>query len=130
MALVLCTGVDQILVATRKMVLEAGGHTVISITDENQIATLCKRHAFGVVVIGHASSEAQKLRVYETVRQHCPSTRVLEICYPHSRGILPGADDRLDVPVSVPAELLARVNALMTRPAQRRAAARAAASSS
>ena len=38
MSLVLCTGVDPVLMETRKLILERAGHTVITAMGERELA--------------------------------------------------------------------------------------------
>jgi len=40
-ALVLCTGVDKVLLETRKLILEHAGHTVVSVSDEVSLLSAC-----------------------------------------------------------------------------------------
>jgi len=41
MALVLCTGVDPVLMKTRQLILEKAGHTVVPTFDEREIKAIC-----------------------------------------------------------------------------------------
>lgn len=52
MAVVLCTGVDKMLLQTRKLLLEKAGHTVVVVMDENTLFDVCQKHSFDVAVIG------------------------------------------------------------------------------
>jgi len=60
MALVLCTGVNAELMRSRRIVLEAAGHTVIGVTDLHELETACEAHQFAVAVLGEAISRRMK----------------------------------------------------------------------
>jgi len=116
MALVLCTGVDPVLLKTRKLILQSAGHTVITAMDESGIAKACGQHAFEVAVIGQTAPESVKRRIMTLIRTNCPAARVLEL-YRFSTGkILEDADAWLEVPSDLPQELAERVNAMAAKP--------------
>lgn len=60
MALVLCTGVDEALLQTRRLILESAGHLVVSVTDEQALITACNAHSFDVAVIGQTVTSKMK----------------------------------------------------------------------
>ena len=112
MALVLCTGVDPVLMKTRQLILEQAGHKVIAAVDQFEVIAACQQHAFEVVIIGQAITNQVKRQIMALVRQHCPKAKVLEL-YRFSWGrILDDADAWLEVPVDVPKDLAERVAAL------------------
>ena len=112
MALVLCTGIDKALLQTRRLILERAGHTVVSVTDEKALTTVCQKHSFDVAVIGQTVSPKMKQRIASLVRQHCPTAKILEL-YPQFIGkMLTDADAWLSVPSDVPKDLADRVNEL------------------
>ncbi|HEY6972550.1 MAG TPA: response regulator [Candidatus Angelobacter sp.] len=112
MALVLCTGVDPVLVKTRKLVLEKAGHRVVTAEDGAAVIKACQRDKFEVAVIGQAGSRQLKRDIMSQIRQHCPTAKVLEL-YRYSMGrALEDADAWLEVPTDVPQELAERVSAL------------------
>ena len=112
MALVLCTGVNQTLLETRRLILERAGHTVVSVVDEKKLAAACQENAFDVAVIGQGVSHDIKRRISLLVRQYCGSAKVLELYAPYAGRALDNADSWLEVPVHAPAELVERVNEL------------------
>lgn len=117
MALVLCTGADEVVVQTRKLVLERAGHSVVTAMSEPAVISACQERIFDVAVIGQSVSPEDKEQILMLVRQHCPSAKVLEL-YGFTKE-LESADDWLSVP-SDPQELAERVAALaMRRPAAR-----------
>ena len=121
MALVLCTGVDPVLLKTRKLILQSAGHTVITAMDESGIAKACGQHAFEVAVIGQTAPESVKRRIMTLIRTNCPEARVLEL-YRFSTGkFLEDADAWLEVPSDLPQELAERVNAMAAKPPSRSA---------
>ncbi len=113
MAFVLCTGVDQVLLATRRMMLERGGHRVLIATDEAEIQTACDSVTFDVAVIGQHVSNSGKQSMFEAIRRACPSAKILELYSLHGQPALTTADDWLALPNDVPHELVERVTALV-----------------
>jgi hypothetical protein len=111
MALVLCTGVDPVLMRTRQLLLENAGHTVVPASDEHEIKTICSKQKFEVAVIGQNISPNVKARFAELVRAHCPNVGILELCPPYSSKTLKDADAWLEMPGD-PEELVNAVNSL------------------
>ncbi len=112
MAKVLCTGVDPMLLKTRRLILEFAGHTVTTAGSEQAVAEACRRESFEVAVIGQTMAREHKHRILTLLRQHCPDARVLELYSPSTGPLLPDADDWLIVPVASPPELSDRVTQL------------------
>jgi CheY-like chemotaxis protein len=111
MALVLCTGVDPVLMKTRQLILENAGHTVVPASNEREIKAVCGEQKFGVAVIGQNISPKAKLRVLDLVREHCPEAKILELTLPYGSKALEDADAWLEMP-SDPQELVTAVNSL------------------
>jgi two-component SAPR family response regulator len=111
MALVLCTGVDPVLMKTRQLILENAGHTVIPASDDREVKTVCSLHKFDVAVIGQNISVKVKDRVLELVREHCPAVKVLELYPQYASKSLKNADGWLRMPAD-PEELVDAVNSL------------------
>jgi CheY-like chemotaxis protein len=114
MALVLCTGVNPVLMKTRQLILENAGHTVVPAADEREIKAVCGKHKFDVAVIGQALSPMAKARVLVLVREHCPKAGILELTLPYASKALADADAWLEMP-SEPEELPQAVNSLALR---------------
>ena len=112
MALVLCTGVDSVLLKTRQLILQQAGHEVVTATDERTVKTACTQRRFEVAVIGQAASAKGKRQIMALIRERCPSARVLELYRISTGRILEEADSWLEVPADVPQELAERVTAL------------------
>ena len=119
MAVVLCTGTDDVLLASRRMLLERAGHTVVSALGTPTIGSACESGRFDVAVIGQGCTDVEKRDFLSLIRAHCPAARVLELYLAHSHPALPDADDHLEVPVEIPSEFVDRVNALARRVAAR-----------
>lgn len=115
MALVLCTGVDAVLMKTRQLLLEHAGHQVVTAMDEPTVVAACRQQIFHVAVIGQSASTTGKRRIAALIRKHCPSAKLLELYWPSTGRILPDADSWLEVPTTVPQELAERVSALSMR---------------
>jgi hypothetical protein len=112
MALVLCTGIDKALLETRRYILERAGHTVVTVSDELTLLTVCKKHSFEVAVIGQTTGTGMKRRFRDLIREHCTDAKILELYQPHVGRVLEDADSHLEAPVAVPKELADRVNEL------------------
>ena len=112
MALVLCTGVDPVLIRTRQLILQRAGHQVVTAMDEHAVLAACQQRPFDVVVIGQMASSKLKHRIAFLVREHCRSAKILELYLLSTGKLLEDADAYLEVPVDVPQELAERVTAL------------------
>lgn len=112
MALILCTGTDHALMETRKLILEQAGHKVVTASDEQQLASECRRHSFDVAVIGQMATPDTKQFLMKMVRHYCPSVKVLELFQTYGGKALKDADSWLEVPLQAPSELAERVNEL------------------
>ena len=115
MALVLCTGVDPVLMKTRQLILEAAGHTVIPAVDEREVKAVGRQHKFDVAVIGQSIAPKMKSRVLGFVREHCPGAMVLELYPLYENKALEDADAWLEMPTRAPEELLDAVNSLVSK---------------
>ena len=112
MALVLCTGLSEPLLQTRRFMLEIAGHKVVTALGEEAVRAVCNIHSFDVAVIGQARTRVRKRHVFEFVKKYSPNTKVLEIYRPYNGRSLAEADDWLESPTLNPADLIARVDAL------------------
>jgi len=112
MALVLCTGVNPVLMRTRQLILENAGHTVVPAFDEREIKAFCNQHKFDVAVIGQTISPKLKVHVLDLIREHCPTAKALELYPPYVGKALTDADAWLEMPTDDPEELVAAVNSL------------------
>lgn len=115
MALVLCTGVDPILMKTRQLILETAGHTVIPALDERGIEAACSQYKFDVAVIGKSITPKIKARVLELLRKHCPAARILELYPAYTGRALKDADAWLEMSSASPEELADAVNLLASK---------------
>lgn len=115
MALVLCTGVDPVLMKTRQLILEAAGHTVIPAVDEREVKAVCSLHKFDVAIIGQTLAPKIKARVLGLVREHCPPAKILELYPLYQNKALEDADAWLEMPTRAPEELVDTVNTLVEK---------------
>ena len=112
MARVLCTGVDEVLLQTRRLILEKAGHEVVTATTEPALITACKEYSFDVAVIGQALPTNLKRRTSMLIRQFCADVKVLELYERHRARVLDDADMWLAVPSEAPRDLADRVTDL------------------
>jgi hypothetical protein len=112
MALVLCTGVDPVLMHTRQLILERAGHTVMGATDEPNLKEVCASYKFDVAVIGQNISAQMKHRILRLIRENCPSAKILELHGEYEGQTLNEADAALAVPFDLPGRLAEVVTSL------------------
>jgi DNA-binding NtrC family response regulator len=86
MALVLCIGADDALMATRRLLLEKAGHRVLLATSSRQVSRHCAEYSIQVAVIGHAVPAFEKRLAFDLLQKNCPKAKVLEL---HERGYGP-----------------------------------------
>jgi DNA-binding NtrC family response regulator len=120
LAIVLCTGIDPILMQTRQLILERAGHQVVSAVDERELESACSKHQVDVVVIGQSLSPRMKPRILKLVRENCPSAAILEIHAPYGERTLAEADAWLAMPTEHPQEFVDIVNSLARKRDQRK----------
>jgi acyl carrier protein len=119
MALVVCTGVDEVLLNTRRIILESAGHKVITVTDERSLVEALKVHSFDVAVIGQAITARMKRRISALIREYCPPVKVLEIYDSQSGRILDDADASVMTLDDAPKDLADRVDELVKQGKQK-----------
>jgi hypothetical protein len=119
MALVICTGVDQALLNTRRLILEGAGHTVVTVMDETGLRAACKMQSFDVAVIGQAVTPKMKRKVSSLLRENCPAVKVLELFDNRTGRVLDDADAWLMTPAEIPEDLADRVHELARRGKQK-----------
>jgi CheY-like chemotaxis protein len=114
-ALVLCAGSDDTLMATRKLILEQAGHKVVAVRGEPELIKACAEHQFDVTVIGQNIPGNEKRRILSLIRAHCPAAKVLELFSPASGKVLGNAHAWLEVPATVPTDLSETVSMLESK---------------
>ena len=115
MALVLCTGVDAVLLKPGSLFCRVQV-TELSRRWMNRPLRRRARNTYLTWVIGQTASESVKRRIMTLIRTNCSAARVLEL-YRFSTGkTLEDADAWLEVPADVPQELAEHVNALAAKP--------------
>jgi len=112
MARVLSVGADKPLMATRKMILEGAGHTVVTATNVHEVEAACASVPFQVAVIGQNVIPAEKQRAFDLIRERCPTAKILCLYNTLSGRVLPDADDWLEVPANSAGELAEHVDKL------------------
>ena len=115
MALVLCTGVDPVLMKTRQLILQQAGHEVVTAMDEDAVKIACQQRIFDVAVIGQAASASKKRAIVALIRKHCASAKILELYRVSTGRTLEDADAWFEVPADVPQELAHHVATLAAK---------------
>ena len=112
MAVVLCTGNNPVLMQTRRLILEAAGHSVITATRPSDVVAACKEHVLDVAIVGQSYSANERKSMASMIRQHAPSAKILELYQANQNRAIEDADSWLEVPAEVPQELAQRVEQL------------------
>ena len=105
MAVVLCTGVDPLLLETRKLILEQAGHTLLEATNTREALAICMQQSIDVVILCQTLRPEGKREMVLAVRQHCPAAKILELYHSHHGKALKDADEWMEVPPAVPQDL-------------------------
>ena len=114
MAHILCVGLNDAVMATRKAILERAGHTVSQAMDIRRILTVCESHPIRVAVLGSSLGANEKMRVSDAVHKECKAAKILEL---HT-GVapeLPSAHGHLRMTETQPEGLIEAVNALLPK---------------
>jgi len=114
-ACVLCVGTDELLMDTRRLLLQRAGHTVVIAADLRIIEAACHERRFDVVVLGDALVPPEKRRVADLVHEVCAGARILELHKVNQRPAVSDADDWMESPAEVPASFAERVSSLAAR---------------
>ena len=109
MAVVLCTGVDPLLLETRKLILEQAGHTVFEATNAREALAICREQRVDIVLLCQTLLPEGKRAMVVAVRRHCPSAKILELYHSHQGKVLNDVDEWMEVPPGVPQDLAKRV---------------------
>jgi deoxyribose-phosphate aldolase len=64
---VLCVGMNDAAMQTRKLVLEKAGLNVSQARDIRQVQAACESNSFAVVILGHSLNRNEKKRVSDVV---------------------------------------------------------------
>ena len=110
--MVLCVGTDDVLMHTRKLILERAGHRVFSVKGAHDLVSACQNNSVQVAVLGQNMERGQKLLAFSLIRNHCPGAKVLSLYRIDTGRALPDADDWLEVPADVPSDLAEHVSNL------------------
>ncbi len=70
---ILSVSYDVSLLATRRMLLEQRGYTVISALGFTKAIEHCQESGFDLFILGHSIPEDDKLHLIRTFRENCPA---------------------------------------------------------
>lgn len=79
MARVLCIGLDDAAMTTRKLILEKAGHSVTQARDLRKVKAECEENSFSIAVLGQSLNENEKMRVADVVLSLCKGAKILEL---------------------------------------------------
>ena len=111
-AVVLGTGVDPLVLETRKLILERAGHIVIEATNSREAIAICSKQRVDIVLLCQTLLPEGKREMVRSVRQYCPASKILELYHSHQGKVLKDADEWLEVPPAVPQDLAKSVSEL------------------
>ena len=117
---ILCIGINDAAMHTRRLILEKAGYRVTQARDLRQVKTECESTSFSVAVLGQSLNPSEKKRIADVVLQHCKSAKILEL----HQGIapeLPEADAHLHIAASEPEGLVEAVSTLEKTPRTKKA---------
>jgi DNA-binding NtrC family response regulator len=104
-AVVLCTGVDSLLLETRKLILQRAGHTIFEARNPRDARAICKQQSIDIVILCQTLQPEGKKAMVQAVRQHCPAAKILELYHSHHGKALNNCDEWMEVPPGVPQDL-------------------------
>lgn len=88
MALILCIGSEPEILENRREAMEKAGHTVLIARNKQELQDACRRNNIAVAVLGSHMSDNMKRNVADLLREHCPGSKIIELCdEPHGRAI-------------------------------------------
>ena len=70
---ILSVSYDMSLLATRKMLLEQKGYTVVNGYGFSKALESCRAGGFDLFILGHSIPHDDKLALIESFRTHCPA---------------------------------------------------------
>jgi 4-hydroxy-3-methylbut-2-enyl diphosphate reductase IspH len=112
MADVLCVGIDDAAMQTRRLILEKAGHVVSQARDLRRVKEACDANSFSIVILGQALNASEKRRISDVVLTHCKSAKILEL-HTSITPDVPEADEHLQVSATEPESLIEAVDGLL-----------------
>jgi hypothetical protein len=117
---VLCIGIEDAAMQTRRLILEKAGYTVTLARDLRQVKTECENNSFSIAILGQLLNPSEKKRITDVVRRYCKTGKILELHTAITPDV-PEADAHLQVSASEPAGLIEAVSTLQKTPRKKRA---------
>jgi hypothetical protein len=109
---VLCIGINDAAMQTRRLILEKAGHTVTQARDLRQVKAACENISFAVAILGQSLNPSEKKRIADLVLTSCKIAKILEL-HVGVAPDLPEADGHLQINASEPESLVEAVNRLL-----------------
>jgi hypothetical protein len=113
MSTILCAGLYETLLETRRLILEFAGHTVVTAQNSPQIITACQNYAFAFAIVGQSGDASKDREWTAVIRTYSPETKILEIFLPNFGPNVPNVDAWHQGPED-PRTLVATIAALST----------------
>ena len=120
MANLLCVGIDDAAMMTRKLTLEKAGHTVTQTRDLLQVKAACEGADFSIAILCQSLNSNEKKRIRDVLLTNCKAARILEL----HKSITPelsDADWHLQIGAAEPQGLTEAVNTLLRMPRKKKA---------
>lgn len=100
MPIVLCTGIHEALIESRKLILENAGNVVLLATTMREIVHACRKFNIDVALIGQSGSASHKRECADLIRVFSPRTKILEIYIANDGTSVKTADSWLESPAN------------------------------
>src|SRR4051812_49731497 len=82
MAVVLCVGTEDVLLTTRRMILERAGHKVLQAKTMAEIHAVLAKDKVDVAVIGQGLTPVERVQMSDVVRRGFPAGQLLGVFIP------------------------------------------------
>ena len=117
---VLCVGMNDAAMETRRLILEKAGYRVTQAHDLRRVKAEYESNSFSIVILVQSRNGSEKKRITDVLLMCRKTAKILEL---HSAIApeLPEADAHLQVTASEPEGLVEAVTALLKMPRKKKA---------
>lgn len=117
-ARILSVSYDLPLLRTRNMLLEREGYEVVSTSTLEASLEQCRQGGFDIFVLGHSIPYAEKEKLVDEFRKHCPAT-VISLRRNAGEQLVRGADHLIEPDPEPLLKLVAQIARQSSQPARR-----------